>query len=212
MPNRGPMNEAIRIEHRWYVLATSSRTDARTRVLKHGEMFAVFDRFGDIQPIGTGEHGLYHQGTRFLSHFELRVNGQRPMLLNSSIRADNSLLAIDLTTPDLYEAGTLIVLKGTVHIFRAVLLWQAACHQHFRIVNYSQEPIALAVSLEFGADYADIFEVRGFRRLRRGQDLAPEVIGDRVVLGYQGLDGQTRRTGVSCRPAPTIVASDRVRI
>ena len=50
------MDDAIRIAERWYVLATSSRTDDRTRVLKHGDTFGVFDRFGDVHPIGTGEH------------------------------------------------------------------------------------------------------------------------------------------------------------
>src|SRR3954466_5890813 len=117
------MDDAIRIAERWYVLATSSRTDDRTRVLKHGETFAVFDRFGDVHPIGTGEHGIYHQGTRFLSQWELRVNGQRPMLLGSSVKQDNSLLTVDLTTPDFYEGGRLTVLKGTVHIARSRLLW-----------------------------------------------------------------------------------------
>ena len=38
-----------------------------TRVLKHDETFAVFNRYGDVIPIGLGEQGLYHLGTRHLS-------------------------------------------------------------------------------------------------------------------------------------------------
>jgi glycogen debranching enzyme len=205
------MDETIQIAQEWYVAATSSRTDDRTRVLKHGPTFAVFDRFGDIHHIGACEQGIYHEGTRFLSRMELRVNGRRPMLLNSSIRLDNALLAVDLTTPDLGPAEHPIVRKGTVHIFRAKLLWQAGCcREHLRIANYGEEPVSLRLTLEFAADYADIFEVRGFKRSQRGRALPAELDTDRVVLGYEGLDGVIRRTVVSCLPRPTVLAADRV--
>jgi glycogen debranching enzyme len=204
------LEEAIRIEDRWYVLATSSRADDRIRVLKHGDIFAVFDRFGDVHPIGTGGQGIYYEGTRHLSLFEMRINEQRPMLLNSNVRQDNSLLTVDLTTPDFYENGQLSVRKGTVHIFRAKLLWQAAAHEHIRLANFGDQPVKLRLSLQFAADYADIFEVRGFVRTRRGDPIGPTAEDDRVVIGYQGLDGVTRRTVLRFSPAPTTVTKDRV--
>ncbi|MGE5468319.1 MAG: glycogen debranching N-terminal domain-containing protein [Ignavibacteria bacterium] len=204
------LEEAIRIEDRWYVLATSSRADDRIRVLKHGDTFGVFDRFGDVHPIGTGGQGIYYEGTRYLSLFEMRVNEQRPMLLNSNVRQDNSLLTVDLTTPDLYEGGKLAVLKGTVHLFRAKLLWQAASHEHIRLANFGDTPVRLRLSLQFDADYADIFEVRGFIRTHRGRMLAPQAQGDRVIIGYEGLDGVTRTTALRFSPEPTHVEPDRV--
>ena len=204
-----PAEEAIRIEDRWYVLATHSRHGDPTRVLKHGESFALFDRFGDIPRVGVGEHGMYHQGTRFLSCFELRLNGQRPTLLNSSVKQDNSLLTVDLTTPDFYEGDKLAVMKGTVHLARSRLLWDAACHERLEIVNYSALPVRLRLALEFGADYADIFEVRGVKRPRRGEDLPAEVARDRVLLGYRGLDAVVRRTELRWSPAPTRISGNR---
>ena len=57
------MEDVIRIRNQFYILATSPLADGRTRVLKDGETFAVFDRYGDIQPTGLGEQGLYHEGT-----------------------------------------------------------------------------------------------------------------------------------------------------
>ena len=57
----------VEIEGRYYILATSAPADENDAVLKHGDSFAVFDRYGDIRPIGLGEEGLYHRGTRFLS-------------------------------------------------------------------------------------------------------------------------------------------------
>ena len=53
------MSEAIRIGDQWYVAATAARADDSPHVLKHDESFALFDRFGDIQPWGAGEQGFY---------------------------------------------------------------------------------------------------------------------------------------------------------
>ena len=72
MTSKG-LQDLIRVEDRFYILASSSRVDDRTRVLKHGDTFAVLDRFGDIAPVGLGELGLYHQDTRFLSRFTPRT-------------------------------------------------------------------------------------------------------------------------------------------
>ncbi len=54
-----------------HVLAPSSITDDRTRVLKHGDTFAVFDHLGQIKPGGLGEEGVFHDGTRYLSRLVL---------------------------------------------------------------------------------------------------------------------------------------------
>ncbi|HEX4328826.1 MAG TPA: amylo-alpha-1,6-glucosidase [Burkholderiales bacterium] len=204
------MDETIKVDDRWYVLATSSRADDRTRVLKHGDTFALFDRFGDIERIGSGEQGLYHEGTRYLSRLDLRLNGERPLLLNSSVRQDNCLLTVDLMAPDFYEDGKLTVLKGTVHLSRSKLLAAAGSHERLRLMNYSSQAVRLTLSLQFGADYADIFEVRGMKRERRGEDLTPQLQEGRVILGYKGLDGVTRHTTITCTPTPHLLAPDHL--
>ena len=136
MKDATPLEDAIRVGDRWYVLATSSREGDPVRVLKYGESFALYDRFGDMPRAGSGEHGLYHQGTRFLSRYELRLNGKRPILLHSSARRDNSVLAVDATNPDLHEDARLVTVKGTVHLARCWVLWQATCHERIRICNF----------------------------------------------------------------------------
>ena len=84
------MREIIRVKDQYYILATSSLADDRTRVLKQGETFAVFDRYGDIHPLGLGEQGIYHQGMRHLSRLALRLQGSRPLLLSSTVRTPTS--------------------------------------------------------------------------------------------------------------------------
>ena len=170
----------IQLGEQWYILATSSPTDERRRVLKHNETFALFDRFGDIQSIGLGEEGIYHGDTCFLSHQELLIDGVRPMHLNSTVKDDNGLFIIELMNPDLHPGGKNPIHKGDLHIFRAKLLWNNACHEHVRVANYGLEPVEMIVSIEFESDYKDIFEVRGFKRSRRGTTL-PTQVGENEV-------------------------------
>ncbi len=136
---------------------------------------------------------------RYLSELRLTVDGMRPMFLGSGVKDDNSVLIAEFMNPDLERHA---VPQGTLHIFRAKLLWQGCCHEHIRIVNHGDEPARLRLALAFDADFADLFEVRGTPRQQRGRLLPPQVEGDEVVYGYEGLDGVGRRTRLRFEPRP----------
>jgi len=204
--------EVIRVRENFYILATSSRIDDRTRILKQGDTFAVFDRFGDIDPeLGIGESGVYCMDTRFLSRLVLTLEGSRPLLLSSTVRDDNGLLAVDCTNPDIARDGEVAIPRGTIHLFRAKVLWNGACHERLRIRNFAPTAVDLALVVEFGADFADIFEVRGLRRPRRGRFLPPKAGRQTVTLAYRGLDGRTRRTRIAFEPTPAALDERRAR-
>jgi glycogen debranching enzyme len=93
--------------------------------------------------------------------------------------------------------------RGTVHIFRSQFLGIATHYEHLRILNYGLEPVRVALLFQFDADFADIFEVRGTRRERKGERLPDHVDGDAVILAYKGLDGVFRRTRLEFSPHPT---------
>lgn len=202
------MADKIRLGEQWYILATSSPSDARRRVLKHGNSFAVFDLFGDLHQATMQEAGLYRDDTCFLSRQELLIDGIRPMFLNSTVREDNGVFIIELMNPDLHSDGRHIE-KGILHIFRAKLLLDDNCYEHVRIVNFGLEPVEFMVSMESGADYTDIFEVRGFKRGKRGTDLEPEVRESEVRLGYRGLDRVVRNTRILFDPQPDSLTAER---
>jgi glycogen debranching enzyme len=206
------LDDTIRVRDQFYILATSSRIDDRTRVLKHGETFAVFDRYGDIHPGGRGELGLYHEGTRFLSRFDVRLGANRPLLLSSTIRDDNALLAVDLANPDLTVAGEIVLPANAYHLFRSVFLWEGACYERFRIHSYALQPLHLELRLLFDADFADIFEVRGIPRKRSGRRLEPELDETGIVLRYEGLDGVRRRTRIECIPSPEKISETEISL
>ncbi len=193
------------------ILALSSLMDDETRVLKHGDTFAVFDHFGDINPGGLGEEGLYHDGTRHLSSLSLELAGNRPFFLSSTIGNANDQLSVALTNPDLIEAGRVCTPLGTLHLALWKFLWGACCYQRCSIVNYGLEPASFSLALHFSADFADIFEVRGMRREARGQDLAPSVSGSEVTLSYRGLDGLVRRTRIRFSPFPSQLSVSSAR-
>jgi glycogen debranching enzyme len=188
------VDELIKVDDRYYILATSSRAGERTLVLKQGDTFAIFDASGDIGPFGFGEQGLYHEGTRHLSRFELRLGRLRPLLLSSTVKQENELLTVDVTNPDIVDDGRVRLARDTIHIFRSALLWNGTCHQRWRIANHGLEAVSLPIELTFAADFADVFEVRGTERPRRGTLLAPRINARSVELSYHGLDDVVRRT------------------
>ena len=149
--------EVIRVRDEFYIRSSSPRVDVRTRALKQGDTFAVFDRFGDIEMFGSGELGLYYQDTRFLSRLSLRIGKDRPLLLSSFVREDNAVLAVDATNPDVSRDGEVIIVRGTLHVFRSKVLWDRTCHERLRIHNYGRTPLDFSFSIEFDGDFADIF-------------------------------------------------------
>ena len=209
-------DEIIRVHDQFYILATSTRLHDRTRVLKDGDTFAIFDRHGDISSLGLGEPGLYHEGTRFLSRFDIRFGVDRPLLLSSVVRRDNTLLGVDVANPDVSVDGGSVIPADTIHLFRSTFLHRGVCHQRLRLRNFALQPVELAVAVRYEADFIDIFEVRGMVRARRGRLLEPEVTENGVVLGYEGLDGVGRRTRLDFSPPPERCSSSdatlRVRL
>ena len=206
------MEDVIQVQNQFYILATASRAGERTAVLQHGDTFALFDLYGDIGMFGIGEQGLYHQGTRHLSRFGLRLNGWRPLLLSARVKEDNELFGADLTNPDLplAEPGT-VLSRDVVHLFRARFVWEDAWHECVRLRNYGHSTIPVALSFVLEADFADIFEVRGMRRPRRGVLLEPEIDPSELRLRYRGLDAEERWTSVQWSEAPAELSSHMLR-
>ena len=138
------MSDVIRWNDQFYILASSSLAENRVEVLKHGETFAVFDRYGDIHQVMPGPQGLYHEGTRFLSQFELTLGTHRPLLLSTSVKEDNALLTVDLTNPDLTSDGQELVPRGTHRISAAQgFSGMESCHERIRIHNYGNSEFPL---------------------------------------------------------------------
>jgi glycogen debranching enzyme len=188
-------------EASFYISATQPTTRP-PRALKYGDTFVVIDSRGDIAPQPHGSAGLFHCDTRYLSRLELRVNGMRPLLLGSNLRDDNSAFIVDLSNPDLIADQRVILEKDTVHILRTVFVWRDIAYQRLGVRNYGGGAVDLELSLLFANDFADLFEVRGAHRERRGSAVATLRGDDQVLLIYHGLDDKVRRTALTFDPRP----------
>jgi glycogen debranching enzyme len=199
---RSVLVEDIHFEAPFYIAATEPETRPR-RTLKHDDCFLLIDAHGDIGASdGTGD-GLYYRDTRHLSHLEMRVNGVELLLLGSNLRDDNSNLSIDLTNPDIYADERLVLTKNTLHVGRSVFVWRDTAFQRLALRNHGAAPLDLVVTITFASDFADVFEVRGMRRARRGTSSIRVNAPHEAVLSYLGLDGVARITSVYFDPAPT---------
>jgi glycogen debranching enzyme len=201
------LSDIVRVEDEYYVRASSALADDRTRVLKFGDTFAVFNRYGDIEPLGKSQFGLFHAETRHLSRFTLRLNRKQPLLLNSTIREDNAFLSVDLTNVDTSMNGAGELPRGTVHVFRLQFLREGSCYEYLRLINYGLERVQVGLLVEFDADFADIFEVRGTQRNRKGERLPDRSDHESAVLSYKGLDGVLRRTCLEFSPQPASLSA-----
>jgi glycogen debranching enzyme len=184
----------------FYIAATSPRLTADTLVLKHGETFAVFDEHGNIgvgQDPSQAYEGLYHDGTRFLCREELSLNGQPLLLLSSSVDLEGTTVVADLTNPDISKDDTVVLPHGTIHVNRQKVLWDGVYYEAIRVSNYGRTSHEVALGLDFAADFADIFEVRGVRRRRRGQMLPRSASEFEIVFAYRGLDEVLRRSRIT---------------
>ena len=195
----------------FYIPATASLQERRPRTLKHGDTFAVFDHTGDALSGPGSPEGLYHRDTRHLSHLHLMMEGVRPMLLSSTMRDDNATLTCDLTNPDLFDrSGRLFLEHDLIHVRRLRFLWNATCFERLAIRNFDERPQHIRLEIAFAADFADLFEVRGTKRERRGVHHPAELGIDSVRLAYTGLDKRRRETNLHFDPAPTALMGDRV--
>src|SRR5580700_938648 len=186
----------------FHIPATGIATRARC-TLKYGDTFVVVDSHGDIGTSAGGPDGLFHKDTRFLSHLKLSLNGCAPLLLGFSLRDDNTMLASDLTNPDIHAGGQITVQQHTLHVVRSAFLWRNLAYQRLTIRNHGDRPVAFRLAINFDSDFADLFEVRGVQRRRRGVAVTGVTGLAEAVLSYQGLDGKRRRTTLSFDPQPS---------
>jgi glycogen debranching enzyme len=172
------------------------------RVLKNGNSFAVLDAFGNAEAAGPAAEGLFFEDTRHLSRLVTSIDGIRPLLLSSAVTADNAMLLVDLTNPDLIDQGELRQATATLHLLNTIVLGENALFIKVEIRNFGITPTEFEITLDLEADFADIFEVRGSRRPQRGTVLPARQGPEGTVLGYRGLDGVVRRTRIVFDPPP----------
>jgi len=179
-------------------------------VLKHENLFMLSSAHGDIRPDGRGL-GMYESDTRVLSTYDLSLNGVRPVVLRAGPAASFQG-SIQLTNPDLFadqarelDGSEVVLRRQSLGVVRERVIANGF-RERITITNYTTGPERALVTLALDADYADIFELRGAVRTKRGERLS-NVIGDgRVTFSYRGVDGILRTTHIAVSPSMAVAA------
>jgi len=176
--------------------------------LKDANAFLLTDALGDID---SPDSGLFWDDTRMLSRLQLQVADNRPSLLGAAVSQDNVLFTAHLTNRPLPAPGEHSIPQGVIHLERTRFLWSGQLYERLKITNFSGRDAQLPLAVRFAADFADIFEVQGHLRQRRGEPLAPEVRVAAVRLAYSGLD-RPRAVEIRFSVAPLALSGEQAQL
>ncbi len=171
-------------------------------VLKEDDTFVTTNSQGDI-PSGQSL-GLYHNDTRYLSVYTMTIEGKEPVLLSAS-NEHNFMANLQLANPALGLPDGTTILPNTISIRRNRLVHDRGMRERIGMFSYNTFPVRLRLQIDMGADFRDMFDVRGFPRQGRGTIHEPKWEGGVLLLSYTGLDGKQRHTSISFDPPPTHV-------
>src|SRR5437762_8184259 len=125
--------------------------------LVDGKTFLSTTVSGDINPPGAPDVGFFHDDTRFLSQLELRIGGQRTVVLSSSTEKTFAS-QIELTTGNITLRDSFDLPENTIHIRREQLLSKNIFFDHLTFENFNLKPIQFRVDLTYNADFVDVFQ------------------------------------------------------
>ena len=196
----------------YHIEATKSLVERTLRTLKHDDLFGVFDKQGNCQGGADGPDGLFYQDTRFLSGLGLRVGGMEPLQLSSIVLDDNGAMIVDLANADLHDAdGRIWLQRDSVYVGRLKFLCGTTCYERIRVRGFGPVGRPIPIEVSFDADFADLFEVRGERRAKRGRRTVAKIDESTVRFTYVGLDDVQRLTTLHFDPAPGQLDEGRAR-
>ncbi len=182
------------------------RVPYKLYALKDKDTFVVADSYGDIA--GDGD-GLFHNDTRILSRYRLRLGDRPPSLLSAAIAQDNVFFTHNGTNQAMPYPGGPVGPPGVLHLERKRFLWEERLYERITCVNYSRDVVIVPLAIEFAADFHDMFEVRGMKRPKRGYQYTPELDGRSAKFRYVGLDEVERTSVVSFSDPPGRLSSNR---
>ncbi|HZG84337.1 amylo-alpha-1,6-glucosidase [Paenibacillus sp.] len=172
------------------------------RVIKENDLFLLTDLAGNIDERNYG-HGLYTKDTRFLSRFELKINGY-PLNMLSSEADQNYVSTIVLTNPKTEDAnGEMTLWPESIEIERTRFIYQDVLYETVKATNFNPQRESFELSLLFDADFRDMFIVRGFQNGEVGEKTGVAMIDGGFQIGYAGKDDVKRKLLVRWAEEPS---------
>src|SRR6202047_2961375 len=142
-----------------------------TITINHDHQFMVSEPNGPVVP--NAGVGFFARDPRFVPGSSVPINGRVPLLLDAST-IDHFSVRHEFTSPELPLAGTRngaehdIVLKEHAIGFRLDRTIFEGIHEDYDLVSFAPHPVRLILEVAIESDFADIFDVRRRRLVRRG--------------------------------------------
>src|SRR5437899_3989768 len=142
-----------------------------TLTINHDHQFLVSEPNGTM--VASAGVGFFARDTRFVSGYSVTINGRAPLLLDAST-IDHFSARHEFTTPELPLAGTRdgaehdIILEERAIGFRLDRTILEGVHEDYDLVSFARDPVRLILEVAIESDFADIFDVRRRRLVRRG--------------------------------------------
>ena len=120
----------------------------------------------DGQIAAQSERGLYYRDTRLLSGYVIYANGQAWSLVSSSPVTHYASRVFLLNRAFHSESGDVQARTLGLTLTRVM---DEGVHEAFELTNYGREEIGFNLEIATRCDFADLFEVRQGRIVRRGR-------------------------------------------
>lgn len=163
-------------------------------VIRERSTFLLTDANGDVPGNSPQGFGVYHADTRHLSKYRLTLDGIDPVVLLSTAELGYAMEQV-LTNPTLVSSEGETIERGRLEIRRQRTVADVV-EEVLRVTNFGTSALTLAARYEFGADFADIFDVRGYERRKDGVRHRPVVGRRAITYRYTGIDAIERSTDI----------------
>jgi glycogen debranching enzyme len=176
-------------------------------VINEGYCALITEHDGQIH--APSNKGLYFLDTRLLSSWQIRANSKRWDLLNFANIAHYAVRICLINRAIPTEQGT--IPAGTVGLEIGRCL-SGGIHEDLQIVNYGMKPIRFNLEIALRSDFADLFEVKANKVVRRGRIVSTWCERElRLTTSYQNKDFR-RALAVSVRESGSrpVYANGRV--
>ena len=163
----------------------------------------------DGQITWPSEKGLYFLDTRIISNWAIYANGEPWELLNGGPVSYYAARIFLTNKSILTEDGTIPARTLGLTISRSI---SGGMHEDLDITNNSMKPVRFQLEIAFRCDFADIFEVKSGRIVRRGQITTEwSERRQRLRTAYSNRDFQRAvTTSVSRAPGKAVSANGRL--
>jgi glycogen debranching enzyme len=205
----GPAERLVGPRNAQYAVALGAQDIRDTIVIKSQDLFLLSDLTGNVPRDNPNGLGLYYQDTRYLSTYELVLEGFPPTFLLSTGEMRFAEVQ-ELTNPDLRLPNGSLIPKESITFHRERVISTSTIYEILSVTNFNVTPVPLELVIFFEADFLDMFQIRGFVSAeRRGVLRPPAWSENRLVFAYEGIDGVARFTQIEFSPPPSLATGGR---